>query len=122
MQVNLSGPILVAPGEKITFTVKRVKDTPCNAAWEFEGWSSIGPAQRPDDHTLLQVCTAPTGAGAACTATVAVDFRKDPAGTYDPAEEYDVTLDGQTGHSITIPFGAPPVLNGQTFNFQVSNP
>ncbi len=120
MQLNIGGPILVRQGEKITFTVKRVKDTPCNAGWSCNGWAACGQETQPDAHTRIKVCTAPQMIGAKCDATAAVDFRKDPAGTYDPQEVYNVTIQGETGHSITVPFSPPPVTNGQTFHFQVS--
>jgi hypothetical protein len=122
MQINIGGPILVTPGEKITFTVTRVKDTPCKANWAFNGWAACGPETQPNGHTRVRVCTAPQTIGAKCDATVAVDFSKDDQGTYDPDEEYDVTVQGETGHSFTVPFSPPPVINGQTFHFQVSNP
>ena len=122
MQTSAGGPILIAPGENITFTVKRKKDTPCKAGWTTSGWASCGPDQQPDNHTRVRVCKAPATIGAKCSSTVAVDFTKDDKGTYDPDEVYEVTIQGETGPSITVPFSPPPVINGQTFHFQVSTP
>jgi len=120
MQLNPGGSISVVPGERITFTVKRIKDTPCKAGWVMNGWGTCDPEQQPDDQTRVRVCTAPPTTGAKCTATVTVDFRKDDQGTFDPDEEYDVTIQGQTGQPFTTPFSPPPVINGQTFHFEVS--
>ncbi len=120
MQLNPGGPISIAPREKITFTVKRKKDVPCKSGWKMSGWASCDPEQQPDDHTRLQICTAPQAVGAKCNATVTVDFRKDAQGTYDPDEEYDVTIQGQSGEPFTVPFSPPPAINGQPFHFQVS--
>ncbi len=120
MQITPVGTISVAPREKITFTVKRVKDTPCKAGWDMSGWETCGPEQQPDQHTRARVCTAPATKGANCAATVTVDFRKDAQGTYDPDEEYDVTIQGETGQPLTVPFSPPPVIRGQTFRFQVN--
>jgi len=119
MKTRNGSQILLAQGESVTFTVKRRKDTPCKAGWTMSGWESCDPEQQPDDHTRVRVCKAPQTIGAKCNSTVAVDFSKANQGTYDPDEEYDVTIQGETGTPMTIPFSPPPVLNGQTFHFQV---
>ena len=120
MQINIGAPILIGPTEKITFTVSRKKDPPCKAAFLMNGWQDCDQIAQPDPKTRLKTCIAPQTIGSKCDATVTVDFRKDEQGTFDPEEEYDVTIQGETGHSVVVPFFPPPVINGQTFHFQVS--
>jgi hypothetical protein len=118
MKVRPTGDFDVERSENITFTVKR-KNTPCKAGFDCQGWQSCGSVTSPGADTKVKTCTASANSGDESTCTVSVDFRNDAAGTYDPADQYSVTITGSKGGSFTDTFTPPPVLNAQTYSFFV---
>jgi hypothetical protein len=121
MRLNSNGTFEADPGEKITFTVTR-KNSPCLAGFDPRGWEKCDEETAPDDRTRIKSCTAKKTVSSNSSMTIAVDFKKDEKGAYDPEDEYNVNIKGETGKAVDVPFSPPPVINAETFKFHVSLP
>jgi len=118
MKTQPSGDFAVEPQENITFSVTR-KDSPCKVSFDCQGWQSCTPVTSPDVHSKTKTCTATALSGSQSTCSITVDFRNDSAGTYDPGDQYAVTIAGSKGGSYSDTFTPPPTLSAQTYVFSV---
>lgn len=118
MKVLPNGDFEVEASEDITFTVKR-KDTPCKAFFDCHGWERCSDVAHPDQSTCVKTCTAKATSRAQSQCSIALDFRNDDQGGFDPDDEYTVDIVGSSGGSFTDTFDPPPVLNGTTYHFTV---